>query len=310
MHGFLVTGRPLSESTSESNRVRRRQRTVAEDASGRSKLGLIASLVAAPAIWSIAWPALLLLSGYAAWQWWGAEHVATKYYGVDVSAITVSPPPPDFVRGNIVESVYRDTGMETLSLLDRQACAKVGAAFGSHPWVQRVMSVRKQSNGALEVRLAYREPVAMVDVISRHPELDGVGCFAVDGAGVLLPPSDFSESETLDFIHIQARGAYPTGGIGTPFGDARIAAAAKLAELLHPFRNELDLHSIGVYGDLRTNPIVQLELATQDKDLFFWGSPPGEEVHGEPPAKMKLDTLLGGVSAGSDLRRIYVSAPQ
>lgn len=274
-----------------------------------TKLGLIASLIAAPAIWSIAWPALLLLVGYAAWQMWGAEHVAVKYYGIDVSKISVSTPPP-YVRGDIVQTVYDDTAMDSLSLLDRQACAKVGSAFGSHPWVRRVVGVRKLSSGGLDVRLEYREPVAMVDVISRHPELDGVGCFAVDGEGVLLPPADFSESETMHFIHIHAPGAYPTGGVGTPFGDARVTAAAKLARLLHPVRERLKLRSIGVYGDLRTNPVVQLEIADQDEALFFWGSPPGEEVHGEPPAKMKLKTLVSGVAPGSDLRRVYVSAPR
>lgn len=206
--------------------------------------------------------------------------------------------------------VYRDAGLDSVSLLDRAACAQISSAFGSHPWVRRVIGVRKQPTGGLDVRLEYRQPVAMVDVVSRHPDLSGVGCFAVDADGVLLPPADFSQSHTLEFLHIVAPGAYPTGAIGTAFGDERITAAAKLAGLLHPIRDELKLRSIGVHGDLRSNPIVQLEIANQDGDLFFWGSPPGEEPRGEPPAADKLRTLLEGVPSGSDLRRVYVIASQ
>ena len=259
--------------------------------------------MAAPAVLSILWPAALLVVGYASWQQWGSHYVAQKYYGVDATQIGISPA-PTYVRTDIVDAVYRDAALDKLSLMDPQACAKVASAFSGHPWVKRVVGVRKLAGGHLDVRLDYRLPVAMVHVISRHPEHNGAGFFAVDGEGVLLPPSDFSRAETEQYLHIVVPGAYPTGGVGTPFGDARVHAASMLAYLLKPHITGLDISSIGVHGDLRQNPVVQLEIANSDGGRWFWGSPPGAEAQSEPPALMKLQQLVAGAPVGSDLRQI------
>ena len=244
--------------------------------------------------------------GYVAWQTWGAEHVARKYYGIRPESISVTPA-PEYVRTDIVDTVYRDMAMDELSLLDRQACSKIASAFNSNPWVRHVTGVTKLSGSGLDVRLEYRQPVAMVHVISRHPEYSGAGFFAVDGEGTLLPRSDFSEADVHQYLHIIAPGAYPTGRIGAAFGDVRIEAAALLAHFLHPDHKELGLTSIGVHGDLRQNPVVQLEIAGEGDQRWFWGSPPGQEVPGEPTAQMKLDTLRAGAATGSDLRQVYVA---
>lgn len=291
-----------SPPTPKRSTVRKR-RFESLDVESPSKIRWIASLIAAPAVLSILWPAILLVVGYAAWQQWGSHYVAHKYYGVQVNEISVTPP-PDYVRTDIIESVYRDAAMDKLSLMDAQACAQVASAFSTHPWVKRVVSVRKLPGGQLDVRLDYRQPVAMVHVISRHPEHNGAGFFAIDGEGVLLPPSDFSRAETEQYLHIIVPGAYPTGGVGSEFGDSRVHAAAMLAYLLRPYRKELAISSIGVHGDLRQNPVVQLEIANTDGGRWFWGSPPGGEAKTEPPAMMKLQKLLAGAPVGSDLRQI------
>jgi hypothetical protein len=253
---------------------------------------------------------MLLVVGYAAWQQWGSHYVAHQYYSVQADAIFVTPP-PQYVRTNIVETVYRDAAIGELSLMDQQACAKVASAFSSNAWVRHVHGVRKLSGGRVEVRLEYRQPVAMVHVISRHPEQSGAGFFAIDGEGVLLPPSDFSSSETVRYLHIIVPGApYPTGGVGGKFGDSRVQAAALLAHLLHPHREQLGISSIGVHGDLRQNPVVQLEIAGEKGERWFWGSPPGSEAPSEPPALMKLQSLLDGAPSNSDLRQVqYATAP-
>ncbi|TWT75421.1 cell division protein FtsQ/DivIB [Allorhodopirellula solitaria] len=298
----------MSESTPPQRASSKRRRNSDADAA-QSKVRWIASLVSAPAILSILWPAILLAVGYAAWQQWGSQYVAHKYYGVQASAINVTSP-PTYVRSDIITTVYRDAAMDKLSLMDEQACAKVASAFASNAWVRRVVGVRKIAGGRLHVRLEYRQPVAMVHVISRHPEHDGAGFFAIDGEGVLLPPSDFSRSETEGYLHIIVPGAYPTGGVGAEFGDSRVQAAALLAYLLHPYREKLGLTSIGVHGDLRQNPVVQLEIAGSEDRRWFWGSPPSEEAQGEPTAKMKLQSLIDGAPSGSDLRQVqYTPTP-
>lgn len=250
---------------------------------------------------SILWPALLLCGGYLAWHRWGAEHVASQYYGLDPTLIEVTEP-PEYIRTNVVDAVYRDTALGDLSLLDARASAKIASAFASHPWVRHVIGVRKLPGGIIDVRLDYRRPVAMVHVISRHPEVSDSSFFAVDGQGVLLPTADFAPAETRQYLHIIVPGAYPTGGIGSPFGDLRVEAAARVAALLSDHRERAGIASIGVHGDPRRTGGPQFELTTQSGGRVFWGSAPGSEVDGEPPAAMKLQVLLEGATTGADLR--------
>ena len=263
---------------------------------------MIRRLVSAPAALSILWPILLIIGGYVGWHRWGAEHVSQQFYGIDPSLLQVTAP-PDHVRSDLVETIYRDTQLHQLSLLDRQATAKIASAFATHPWVREVFSVRKLPDGVIDVQIDYRHPVAMVHVISQHRDVKDDAFFAVDGGGYLLPTADFTPDETLQYIHIRIPGIYPTGAVGGPFGDHRVTAAAKLAELLHPHREELDLLSIDVNGDMRSSQVPQLGLTTRSGTHPFWGSPPGMERPDEPDAAIKIRTLLGGQAGPNpDLR--------
>ncbi len=119
-----------------------------------------------------------------------------------------------------------------------------------------------------------------------------------------------SRAETVNYLQVIVPGTYPTGGVGTQFGDTRVEAAALLAVILHPYREQLGINSIGVHGDLRQNPVVQLEIAGTDNRRWFWGSPPGSEIQGEPTAKMKLQSLIDGAPSESDLRQVqYAPTP-
>ena len=267
---------------------------------------LLRKLIAAPAALSIIWPLMLIVGGYVAWSRWGAEFMAQKYSGVDPSLIEITEPPV-YVRSNIVQTVYQDTAMEELSLMDLQATAKIASAFASHPWVRCVNSVRKLPGGVIDVRIDYRVPAAMVHVISRHPEVVNSAFFAVDGDGVLLPTTEFSTSDTRNYVHIDVPAAYPTGVIGTPFGDQRVEAAARLAAVLQPFREKTRVKSIGVSGDWRETTMPQLVLTTQDGIRLYWGSPPGLEKPGEWTWEMKLQALLAGnFTENGDLRMARV----
>ena len=271
---------------------------------------LLGRLIAAPGALSIIWPLLLVVGGFAAWNQWGADFLADKYHGVDPSLIEITETPV-YVRSNLVETVYRDTALDGLSLLDAQATAKIASAFASHPWVRGVNSVRKLPGGVIDVRIDYRVPVAMVHVISRHPEVTGSSFFAVDGEGVLLPTNEFSRSDTNNYVHIDVPSAYPTGVVGTAFGDLRVEAAAKLAAILAPVRTQIGVKVIGVPGDWRESVVPQLELTTTDDVRLFWGSPPGYESPGERTAAMKLQALLAGDFAeNTDLRIARLPAPQ
>ena len=270
---------------------------------------LLGRLVKAPAALSILWPAILILGGYVGWHRWGSEHVAKEFYGVDVAKIQVTEPPP-YVRASVVNTVYRDTAMEGLSLLDKQASAKIASAFSMHPWVRKVISVRKLPGGVVDIRLQYRQPVAMVLVETEAPNDNQNYVFPVDGDGVLLPPTEFARAETANFIHIEIPGVSSQDRFaGVPFGDPRVEAAARLAEVLLFYREQAQLVSIGVHGDPRQNEVPQLELTKLDRTRLFWGSPPGQELPGEPTAEMKLKTLLAAQPTNNmDLRMAQPSS--
>ncbi|MGB7346212.1 MAG: hypothetical protein WBD20_18485, partial [Pirellulaceae bacterium] len=233
-------------------------------------------------------------------------YMNSKYYGVDTTAFQVSSP-PEYIRSDIVQTVYKDTAMENLSLLDSQATAKIASAFSTNPWVRRVNSVRKLPGGQIDVRLDYRKPVAMVHVISKHPDVVGSAFFAIDGEGVILP-SELSANDTRDFIRISVPGSYPSGSAGRKFGDFRVESAARVAAIIAPFNARTTenrpaiITTIGVHGDPRLTTVPQLELVTASGKKKFWGSPPGMELPGEPSAETKFRGLVASGDENIDLR--------
>ena len=272
------------------------------ESSNRPIRDLIRRLIKAPAALAILWPAVLVLGGYLAWHRWGAQHVAAGIGGVRADAIQVSDP-PKYVRSDVIGSVYNDTAMGGLSLMDRTATSKIAAAFSMHPWVRDVLSVRKLPGGIVDVRLDYRMPVAMARVFKPQYASNEKYYLPIDGEGVLLPSEEFARSETRDFIHIEISGADSNNRPGTKFGDRRVEAAAALAEILVRFREQAEIRSIQVVGDPRFNDVPQLEIETSDGGHFQWGNPPGMEAPGEATAEMKIQTLLkADASETLDLR--------
>lgn len=273
-----------------------------EPESTRPVRDAIRRLIKAPAALSILWPALLICGGYIAWHRWGVANVSPNFQSVDPALIQISDPPPH-VRSDITASVYRDTAMEGLSLMDRQAAAKIASAYAMHPWVRNVHSVRKLPGGVVDVRLEYREPVAMVQVYRTVAGNREKYFFPIDADAVLLPTRDFTRAETVEFIHIDVPGADSTNAEGMPFGDLRVSAAAKLATVLLPLREKVGVQSIRVAGDVRQMTVPQLEIVTTNQTRHFWGSPPGMELPQESSAITKLQTLMTiDLSQSADLR--------
>lgn len=262
---------------------------------------LIRRLIKAPAALAVIWPVLLVVGGYVGWHKWGAEHVGANLMGVSVEDIQVSPLPA-YVRDDVVQTVYRDTAMDGLSLMDRAATAKIASAFALHPWVRKVRSVRKLPGGTIDVSLEYREPVAMARIYKPHYGNDEKWYLPIDGQGVLLPTEQFVDGEASKFIMIDVPGVDSTNRPGSMFGDPRVEAAASLAEILAPAREKLGIQTILATGDSRIDRVPQLELSTVDGQRFFWGSPPGQETPTEATAVEKLQRLLSEGNQTTNLR--------
>lgn len=258
-------------------------------------------MLRAPAVLSLIWPTALLIGSYLAWHQWGAERIGREYYRLERETVTITPPPA-FVHSDITAAVFETHQLEKTSLLNRQATATIAQAYQTHPWVQQVVRVEKRSDG-VDVHLRYRQPMAMVRVISQHQEVQGPAVFVVDGNGVLLPPEDFVNFDKTALLHIEVPGTYPTGGIGSPFGDQRVIAAAALAQLLSKHREPCNLAAITLTNPTRAfNESWVFAIIRTDGTRFIWGSPPGEETNGEPSAATKLKALLADASRVADLR--------
>ncbi len=265
------------------------------------------AMVHAPATLALLWPTLLMLGGYVGWHRWGRDEIGRRYYGLDPQSIQISDPPPH-IRSDIVQGVYRDAGMDTISLMQPSAAAMIASAFATNPWIRQVNSVRKLPGGRVDVRLDYRVPVAVVDVISWDPAVEGLAMVPIDAFGTFLPTDEFWRPDNKDYLndhlHIIAPGAHPTGAPGTAFGDERVEAAAILAAMLHPHRRMLRLQWIDVAGDPRREQPIRLEIADVVGGRWHWGSVPGRELAGERSANEKLQLLLDGVEPGTDLSAI------
>lgn len=257
-------------------------------------------IIKAPAILSFIWPLVLVIGGYAAWHRWGYDRVGQYLYSLDRQTITITPP-PEHVRTDVVAEVFKTHQLERTNLLNRMATAVIAEAFKTHPWVGEVTRVEKMGGG-VNVQVVYRRPVAMVRVKSKHPEIQGDGLFFIDGEGILLPTSDFNDADKDHYLQIIVPDSYPAG-VGAPYGDDRVMAAAKIARLLSDERDSLNLFAIELTNPRRTfDESWIFAIVRNNGDRFVWGSPPGEEVASEPNVEQKLKLLRSQPAFQGDLR--------
>ncbi len=202
--------------------------------------------------------------------------------------------PPRWVPDVFLEQVLAQSELPaSLSVLDETLTEQVAAAFARHPWVEKVVSVRKSVPARVTVELEFRRPVAMVEVQQ--------GLYPVDARGTLLPPADFSLTEARKFPAIQNVQSLPNGPAGTSWGDAAVLAAARLADVLESTGEgnasnweRFQLAAIRVpartKADLKLDDLT-LELITQGGSRIVWGRPPRSTHPGELTADQKVGRL-------------------
>jgi hypothetical protein len=183
--------------------------------------------------------------------------------------------------------------------------AEVKRAFERSPWTEEVRRVLFPPLG-LTVRLAYRRPVALVEVSDTEKYL-------VDESAVILPKEDLngdveSINEECRLIKIKGRGLSgplkPTSGLvwkpkagATDLapGNAQIPAAAKLAGFLGDKMRSIDEARDPALEIQYINP-----MDTEGRGLFLWnvrdtiilwGEAPGEETPGSLTAEEKWERM-------------------
>jgi hypothetical protein len=252
-----------------------------------------AAIVAAALGWPMLRPLLPDLDGRSEYRLHSAQIHITQ--------------PPHWVPHNLVEQVVAQAGLpEQLSLLDENLARDLAMAFALHPWVEEVVSVKK-SFQAVDVKLNYRRPVAMVHVKQ--------GLYPIDVHGVLLPPHDFSASNAKIFPQITKVLSTPQGPAGSDWGDPVVLEAARLAAEIAPYWKKLQLAEIvcprtpQVSDDLNSGVYT---LTTIGGSEIVWGHPPGADHPGEPTTSQKIERLenyatkFGGLDQSQQRFRIDI----
>ena len=239
---------------------------------------------------------LLLVAGltggaYYGWRRLGPHIVQGPDYILQPEQIQIPPPPP-WIRSDIRAETIRDGGLTGLSILDRELTVKIARAFSLHTWVENVRRVKKEYPARVIVELVYRRPVAMVEVtMNDHP-----GLLPVDMSGILLPPGDFSAEQARDYLRISLPDAAPAGPVGTPWGDPRVAGAARIAAVLLDHWKRLGLYRIAVDAGepaQRATAEAVFLLKTRRGAQVVWGAPPKTDSSADVRAALaKVERLV------------------
>lgn len=238
-------------------------------------------------------PKVLLILALAISGWFGFHKLKDQLpdlsqqeqYQIDTRSLSLIPSPPHYVPIDLVDQVIKRNQLpEKISLLDRDLVLKVAEAFQKHPWVQKVVSVRKTNT--VEVELQFRKPAAMVEFKQR--------LLPVDNAGVLLPPEDFSVSDARRYPVISGIESVPAGPPGNTWGDVTVTGAAQLAEALGPHWKELEIVSIEApprMSEASSLDDLIYRLITTGGSEIVWGRSPKSQRRGELRVDQKLGKL-------------------
>jgi hypothetical protein len=227
-----------------------------------------------------------------AWKIWGGAVQAQAAQPIDLEQLQVTPP-PDWIRIDVADETFRDGSLSGLSLRDEDATYKIYRAFELHAWVAKVKRVHKFPDGRVLVDLLYRQPVAWVEIPGGMSTLAEKkdGALPIDADAVILPPEDLA-SQLDEFIRISIPDLLPWGVKGTPWGDPRLAGAARLAALLEGCWRGLGLLRIRALSSSEGGgPSPLYELITIEGDRVLWGSAPGDEQSGEATSQQKIARL-------------------
>lgn len=201
-------------------------------------------------------------------------------------------PPHRWVPSTLLEEVLEQSALPpAVSLLDADVARDVAVAFEAHPWVRRVESARVTNEPGMRIVMEYRTPVAFVSTTQ--------GYYPIDQEAVLLPPIDFSLSDTDRLPVIRNIQSLPTAGAGRRWEDVVVLSAARLASVLAPdqdmnrYWRQFGLTAIvapEAAGTTVSTDQLTFELETEGGSRIVWGRPPGADQL-EPTVEQKLGRL-------------------
>ena len=217
---------------------------------------------------------------------------ALAEYHVPLDQVQISPP-NEWVPQNFMADVVANSELpQEVSLLRPELAKTLAEAFGNHPWVREVKSIRITGQRTIVADLEYRLPVAFIKTSE--------GLYAVDVDGVLLPPDSFTAADFDLLPHVENIASLPPGIPGQRWSDPLVHHALQVAQTLTP---DADLQRYWKHFDLKSIIAPQpatpdealphrltFELATNSGSRIIWGHPPsGDDL--EPTVAQKLGRM-------------------
>ena len=237
---------------------------------------------------------ILVLAGFSGlgalgWHLVGEQIRNRQEYRLTADNVIVSQK-PDWITDQFVEDVLRTSGLNRSgSLLDKTLPQKLAEAFFAHPWVEQVEQVKLRHPSGADVKLVYRAPIALVEVIQPGMQRSII---PVDRNGVVLPTDFLTRSESEQnkpLLTIQGVQSSPLGSVGAPWGDPLVQSAAQLAGTLDDIARPLKLASIIPATEEFANGVrIVCRLQTASGAMFHWGG----FTLGDPKLEAKKKRLL------------------
>lgn len=218
---------------------------------------------------------------------------------------------PAFVPKDVAAELARPPRVEARSVRDPELEPALARAWSSHPWVRRVVEVRRVYPSRAVVTLELRAPFALVDVERWR--------LTVDAEGVVLEDRSSAAPTGLPIVRADAKVAPGVPPKGRPFRSEAVKGGLALlrdlrARAEHPFlrdRGPLVVDVTGAGAARGSDVVLELENGV----LVEWGGPPGGPLAGiEASTTRKLDALLEASAAYPGFRgvtriNVMTSAP-
>lgn len=230
--------------------------------------------------WKGLWWGLLplLIVGAVLGTVWGLGHW-TRGLLRSQAAFQITPgdidcqPPVDLSRSDFLAEVQHRADLpKQLSVLEKDLPRQLVRAFSLHPWVESVRKVEVLPNRQVRVQLVYRTPQLAV--------VNGKRKWAIDGHGVLLPPTPAAERVPVFCGAVPP----PKGEAGTVWGDDTLTAAARTVAFLHS-------QAEGPRFALVESVVTGLVLTTPLGSRVRWGQPVTDEPRHKDAAVRKWERL-------------------
>lgn len=253
-------------------------------------------------------PVLVLLVAAATfygWQKISGRALNRAEFRLDARQIVINQPPAWITADRLKADVIRDASLDRpLSILDEKLNEHLAAAFAAHPWVAEVARVEKFHPARVEVELVYRHPIA---VVATGDEL-----LPIDRHSVALPYQNFALVELERLPAIRGVNSHPGVTKGSPWGDPRVAGAARIASAFGNDWYEFDLADIipSARPIRGRRDVYTYVLVTRRQTRIRWG-PEFPQAHStEPSAAEKCARLREYVKRYGTLDATFGNGPE